>query len=731
MSTLCLESACWVSRCAFVTALARKGFSIFGLVAAAAILLTPAASPAAASSPPRVVITAASPEIFIDGDCNNPAVWLDGELRIFGSPYPQNGTMGGVASYRYGSSVLQLGGTRPVNPDRSVLGGYNPPAFGPWFESVLVDDDGALWAYYHAEFPDAEHNKVHPRIGAQVSRDHGQTWQDLGVLIDTPSGTDEYHSWLGCGFSGGNGDFSVMLDPEKNYLYFFYSQYGYTDAAQGLAVARMRWSDRAAPVGQVKKWYQGAWQGVGLGGPATPFLPNVGDVHGLRRPFDFWWGPSIHWNTYLQRYVIMLSRSNVGDFVNRGGIDNWYMTSTSLEDPTHWDEPSAMPFPNGYQGSWYPQVIGLGVGETDKLAGRDARLLVQGHSIWQIRFLKPGEGETPVNAAPVVSTTIPDQTATAGIHFSYTPVSETFFDKEGEALDWKAGTLPLWLSFDPTTHVIAGTPTADAAGQIWAVDLIATDPHGLSATATFFLTVMAPPLPPLPNPNSPRKALQITVGNGLSDLEIAPGTTLSITGRAIDRDGHLDGHWLEICNPAGVWSWEGWLTEDPWGFALVGTSFSSVKTAPFTFDQPGFYRVRTTTVDTEGNWMISSEVHVRVGPNSLPLVQIEVAGEANQLEVNRGTTLAIASRATDREGDILEHWLELRNPDGAWSWEGWLTSTPWDGVLGGSGFSSAKSSTYTFDQPGYYVVRGSTLDQSGEWTISTELTIHVVDTLGF
>lgn len=727
-----MDSACWVTGRAQVVAFARKGFSLIGIAVATAILLTSAASRVAASSPPKVVITSATPEIFIDGDCNNPAIWLDGELRIFGSPYPQNGTMGGVASYRYGSSVSQLSGTRPVNPDRSVLGHYSPPAFGPWFESVLVDDDGVLWAYYHAEFPNPEQTKVHPRIGAQVSRDKGITWQDLGVLIDTPAGTDEYHSWLGCGFSGGNGDFSVMLDPEKNYLYFFYSQYGYTDAAQGLAVARMRWADRAAPVGQVKKWYQGAWQGAGLGGPATPFLPNVGDVHGLRRPFDFWWGPSIHWNTYLQRYVIMLSRSNVGDFVNRGGIDNWYMTSTSLEDPTHWDEPSALPFPNGYQGSWYPQVIGFGPGETDKLAGRDARLLIQGHSIWQIRFLKPGEGETPTNVAPVVASAIPDQTATSGIRFNYTAPSETFFDKEGEALVWKAGTLPAWLSFDPAAHLLVGTPPVEAAGQIWRIDLTVTDPHGLSATATFLLTILAPPPPPPPsNPYLPRKTLQITVGNGQSDLEIDAATTLSITGRATDREGHLDGHWLEICTPSGVWSWEGWLTEAPWSFELGGNAFSSVKTAQFTFDQPGTYLVRTTTVDTAGNWMISSEVHVRVGGGSLPLVQIEVAGGANHLEVNRGTTLPITGRATDREGDVVEHWLEICNPDGAWSWEGWLTNPPWDGVLGGNGFSSTKSTAYTFDRPGYYLVRSTVLDRSGQWTISTELIIHVVDTVGW
>jgi hypothetical protein len=42
---------------------------------------------------------------------------------------------------------------------------------------------------------------------------------------------------------------------------------------------------------------------------------------------------------------------------------------------------------------WYPQVMGVDKArrETDKLAGRAARLFVRGQSRWEIEFLKPGE----------------------------------------------------------------------------------------------------------------------------------------------------------------------------------------------------------------------------------------------------------------------------------------------------------------------------------------------------
>jgi hypothetical protein len=41
---------------------------------------------------------------------------------------------------------------------------------------------------------------------------------------------------------------------------------------------------------------------------------------------------------------------------------------------------------------WYPQIIGTAKGETDKLAGRTARLFLGGLSNCEITFLKPEEG---------------------------------------------------------------------------------------------------------------------------------------------------------------------------------------------------------------------------------------------------------------------------------------------------------------------------------------------------
>src|SRR2546430_15864135 len=107
-------------------------------------------------------------------------------------------------------------------------------------------------------------------------------------------------------------------------------------------------------------------------------------------------------------------------------------------------------------------------------------------------------------------------------------------------------------------------------------------------------------------------SLQATVGTGGNYIEVSTGTTLAVTGKASDADGDMSEHWLEMQNPAGAWSWEGWLTGEPWAGALVGSSFNSVKNGSFTFSTAGNYLFRTTAIDSQGEWMISNVVQIHV-----------------------------------------------------------------------------------------------------------------------
>jgi hypothetical protein len=47
--------------------------------------------------------------------------------------------------------------------------------------------------------------------------------------------------------------------------------------------------------------------------------------------------------------------------------------------------------PTKLENGWYPEVIGTGKGETDKVLGRTARFFMAGLSRKTITFLRPGE----------------------------------------------------------------------------------------------------------------------------------------------------------------------------------------------------------------------------------------------------------------------------------------------------------------------------------------------------
>jgi hypothetical protein len=47
--------------------------------------------------------------------------------------------------------------------------------------------------------------------------------------------------------------------------------------------------------------------------------------------------------------------------------------------------------PNSLENGWYPEIIGTGKGESDKLCGQTGRLFVAGISRMEITFVKPGQ----------------------------------------------------------------------------------------------------------------------------------------------------------------------------------------------------------------------------------------------------------------------------------------------------------------------------------------------------
>ncbi len=335
----------------------------------------------AGRSPSARLVSAPALAFPIAVDSNTPMAWdlVDGAWTL-------------LAFASWGGAPSLLAGPRLDHLQRIESITLLPhPGSGVWMEAVVPDETGTLYVYYHHEVPAdvcGRRDRTIVTIGSARSRDHGLTWENLGMMLAGPRDSQA------CASSnrflvGGVGDPSVMLDADHRYLYVFFSQYGKDRSAQGVAIARMPWADRDAPAGQLAVLQDGAWlpaQEVDDGsGPeweyprGTPLVPVSNPWHDGDYAVDAFWGASVHWNTYLERYVMLLNRAKNEQFDNEGLYVSY---SAALGDPHAWSAPQKLM--NG--GGWYPQVAGLEAGGTDREAGQRARFFVTGRSTSYIEF---------------------------------------------------------------------------------------------------------------------------------------------------------------------------------------------------------------------------------------------------------------------------------------------------------------------------------------------------------
>src|SRR5688572_9586945 len=308
-------------------------------------------------------------------DSNSPVFWLEGEMRVINSD-PSGSYLSA------GPGIDELGEPVPIlqpTPER-------PGA--AWLESTWSDPEtGLLYGWYHFEPHDLEcYPLTAPIIGAAISYDGGMTWEDQGFVIDNPDGYDcafdnEY-------FVGGAGDFTVLLGPGGEHCYFLYTTYIGPDESLGVAIARSAYEDRGQPE-TVWKHFEGAWDELGLGGNSTAIIQSAEGWDGPE--YDAYWGPSVHWNTHLQQYVMLLNRAD-SRFWNQEGV---YIAFS--HDLVSWTAPEKILESN----DWYPQVVGLGANGTDSVAGRFVRLFIGGVSRYVMEFTRlPGTAMSPTSTQP-------------------------------------------------------------------------------------------------------------------------------------------------------------------------------------------------------------------------------------------------------------------------------------------------------------------------------------------
>lgn len=361
------------------------------------LLAWPAAAPLYAQEPDQSPPPMPVPSAHLVGaerldlpapvDSNSPAVWeiVDGEPTLIVLT-----SWGGQIRRSTGRSIETLEGGAPV-------AWIDPPPGGVWIEAIVRDAE-AWYGYYHNEIADVAcpgSGRVLPRIGAARSTDFGATWENLGIVLEAPPGTERCDT-PNQFFVGGVGDFSVILDRESRDLYFFFSQYWGETALQGVALARMAWADRDEPQGRMTVWRDYVWlppgwaeeldeEGTVVGGhweqeAGTPIYAARASWHGPSP--DVHWGPSVHWNADLELYVMLLNRAESPEWGQAGVYVSF---AASLDDPGGWTPPQLLIA----GGLWYPQVLGLDIGAgTDSHAGASARFFQGGRSDHLITFAR-------------------------------------------------------------------------------------------------------------------------------------------------------------------------------------------------------------------------------------------------------------------------------------------------------------------------------------------------------
>ena len=276
---------------------------------------------------------------------------------------------------------------------------------------------------------------------------------------------------------------------------------------------------------------------------------------------------------------------------------------------------------------------------------------------------------TNVNDAPVVTVAIPDASTNEDAPFSY-DASANFDDVDlGDVLSYSAtlangDPLPAWLSIDPVTGQISGTP---ANGDVGAYSIIvtATDLAGATASDTFDLTVA--------NVND-APVVTVTIADQTTDEDAA--FSLDVSGNFADVDlGDVLTFSATLANGDPL---PAWLSIDPVTGELSGTPANG---------DVGSYAVTVTATDASGATATDTFDLTVENVNDAPVVTVAIPdattaedaafsydASANFDDVDLGDVLSYS--ATLANGDPLPAWLSIDPVTGA------LSGTPANGDVG-------------------------------------------------
>lgn len=197
----------------------------------------------------------------------------------------------------------------------------------------------------------------------------------------------------------------------------------------------------------------------------------------------------------------------------------------------------------------------------------------------------------------------------------------------------------------------------------------------------------------------------------------APATVASGQSYTVSVHGHdADGNLAQV---------NVWKNGVPFAFAGGGDGTDGDSGNPTSDSGPQTITFTAQAVDATGatSPIITQTVTINAPVNTPPTVTLVSPGAQT---ITAGTALTISARATDPDGNISNHNLDIQRPAGDWNWQGgFATGEPFQGGPIGSAADSTRSASFTFTDVGTYYVRSAASDGSG-WYYSVTMAITVV-----